>query len=166
MTDEMKMALAKEFAAGVTKINQFILEYSGTTIINGSDKDDQEMKDEKKTPSIDVMMKICKATMELGFWKCDRSWGVVFQIWQIWGYKGSVSDFVNEINSRNETKGFAYACTQNAVYKMVSKGRISRKLENWRNDGVLEPYCILGDLINSELEKEYGKDEYFEEMEE
>ena len=72
MTDEMKMALAKEFAAGVTKINQFILEYSGTTIINGSDKDENEMKDEKKTPSIDVMMKICKATMELGFWKCDR----------------------------------------------------------------------------------------------
>ena len=164
MTDEMKIELAKEFAKGVTKINQFILEYSGTTIINDS-KDDHETKDEKALPTIDVIMKISKATMDLGFWKCDRSWGVVYQIWQIWGYKGTVSDFVTEINNRIEAKNMAYACTLNAVYKMVSKGRISRNLKQWRPDGVLEPYCILGELVNSELEKEYGKDGFIEEME-
>ena len=151
------------------KIGQLIMDNHGTMNIENRMGEDEKRSEtnnsEEVVPTIDDIMKISKATMDLGFWKCDRSWGVVFQIWQIWGYKGTVSDFVTDINNRKEAKNLAYACTLNAVYKMVSKGRISRNLKQWRADGVLEPYCILGDLVNSELEKEYGKDEIIEEME-
>lgn len=165
--NEENLKVLESLVKNGAKIGQLIMDNHGTMNINnhmGEEEDEKNIREEV-VPTIDVIMKISKATMDLGFWKCDRSWGVVFQIWQIWGYKGTVSDFVNEINNRIEAKNLAYACTLNAVYKMVSKGRISRNLEKWRADGVLEPYCILGELVNSELEKEYGKEEFFEGME-
>lgn len=167
--NEDNLKVLETLAKNGAKIGQLIMDNHGTinieTHMDKGEKSSDTNSREEVIPTIDDIMKISKSTMDLGFWKCDRSWGVVYQIWQIWGYKGTVSDFVNEINNRIEAKNMAYACTLNAVYKMVSKGKISRNLKQWRPDGVLETYCILGDLVNSELEKEYGKDDFIEEME-
>lgn len=108
-----------------------------------------------KTPSFDEMMQIFKKAKEDGLWNSMRCWGVGYQLYQIWGYKGTPQDFVRLAQNSPDILMFDYPCNDNAIYKMMSKGHLSRHLENWRHDGVLECYCLLGDLINNELLKLY-----------
>ena len=65
--------------------------------------------------------------------------------------KGQCLPVVDLVNESGETEEFEYGCNLDAVYKMISKGHLSLHLENWRKDGVLEAYCLLGELINNEL---------------
>ena len=114
-----------------------------------------EEKTDKKVPTFKEMMQVFKKMNSLGFWISKRSWGVGFQMWQIWGYKGTIQDYVKLVQNCPDMKMFTYECDENAVYKMMSKGNLSLHLEKWRVDGVLEPYCILGERINEELMKLY-----------
>lgn len=122
---------------------------------NYGGKENVSTSEDKPVPTFDDMMQIFKVTHKNGYWSSNRSWGVGFQLWQIWGYKGTIQDFVNLVKKSNDAKQFDYDCNQDAVYKMISKGRLSRHLENWRTDGVLEHFCILGEKINDELLKLY-----------
>ena len=107
----------------------------------------------KEPPSFDEMMQIFKKTHKEGYWSSNRCWGVGFQLWQIWGFEGTIKDYVEMVINSGEMGEFDYECNNDAVYKMMSKGNLSRHLENWRQDGVKEQYCILGEQINQELEK-------------
>lgn len=104
-------------------------------------------------PSFDEMMLVFKKAKSEGLWNCKRSWGVGYQMWKIWGWEGTVMEFVHLVEENEEAKGFEYQCDQDAVYKMMSKGHMSLHLENWRKDGVLERHCLLGEFINKELKK-------------
>lgn len=113
----------------------------------------------RKVPTFDVMMQVFKKMNSMGYWISKRSWGVGFQMWQIWGYKGTIQDFVKLVQNCPDMKMFTYECDENAVYKMMSKGHMSLHLDEWRSNGVLEPYCILGEGINDELLKLYPPEE-------
>lgn len=121
--------------------------------------DDESGKQKKRVPTFDEMMHVFKKMNQEGYWSSRRSWGVGFQLWQIWGWKGSVADFVKLVVNSGEMDKFDYECNENAVYKMINKGHLSLHLENWEDDGVLEPYCILGTQINGELEKMFPTEE-------
>ena len=109
--------------------------------------------DEKPVPTFSQMMKVFETTYHDGFWSSNRSWGVGFQIWQNWGFNGTIKDFVKLVQNSEEAKRFEHDCNLDAVYKMFSKGHLSRRLDNWRKDGVLEPYIILGERMDRELQK-------------
>jgi hypothetical protein len=104
-------------------------------------------------PSFSEMMQVFRKAKSEGLWNCKRSWGVGYQMWKIWGWKGTVMEYVHLVENSKESKDFEYKCNQDAVYKMMSKGHMSFHLENWRKDGVLERHCLLGDFINNELQK-------------
>ncbi len=110
---------------------------------------------ESRVPTFDDMMKLFLRAKEKGLWNSMRCWGIGFQMYQIWGYKGTPQDFTRTVNKRPDAKSFAYPCNTNAIYKMMSKGHLSLRLENWRKDGVLNCYCLLGEMINNELLKLY-----------
>ena len=104
-------------------------------------------------PSFDEMMQVFKKAKSEGLWNCKRSWGVGYQMWKIWGWKGTAMEYVHLVEKSEEVKEFEYQCDQDAVYKMMSKGHMTLHLENWRKDGVLERHCLLGEFIDNELKK-------------
>ncbi|SEN37980.1 hypothetical protein SAMN04487902_11453 [Prevotella sp. ne3005] len=122
---------------------------------NGIEEEDtpSQETDEKPVPTFSQMMKVFETTYHDGFWSSNRSWGVGFQIWQNWGFNGTIKDFVKLVQNSEEAKRFEHDCNLDAVYKMFSKGHLSRRLDNWRKDGVLEPYIILGERMDRELQK-------------
>lgn len=122
---------------------------------NGVEEEDtpSQETDEKPVPTFSQMMKVFETTYHDGFWSSNRSWGVGFQIWQNWGFNGTIKDFVKLVQNSEEAKRFEHDCNLDAVYKMFSKGHLSRRLDNWRKDGVLEPYIILGERMDRELQK-------------
>ena len=125
-----------------------VYNYNSMTPKTGSHK---EEKRSSQVPTFKEMITVFKKACKEGLWNSMRSWGVGFQMWKIWGWDGTVSDFVDLVNESVETAEFEYGCNLDAVYKMISKGHLSLHLENWRKDGVLEAYCLLGELINNEL---------------
>lgn len=136
-------------------------DYHAHAPVHHGDEKAQAIKEkpESKVPTFDEMMQVFKKMNSMGFWISKRSWGVGFQMWQIWGYKGTIQDYVKLVQNCPDMKRFSYQCDENAVYKMMSKGHLSLHLEKWRGDGVLEPYCILGERINEELLKVYPPEE-------
>ena len=128
-------------------------------VSNSLAKGEENCKHKKRVPKFDEMMQVFKKVNNEGYWSSRRSWGVGFQLWQIWGWKGSVADFVKLVVNSGEMGEFDYECNENAVYKMMREGHMSLHLENWKDDGVLEPYCILGTQINGELEKMFQTEE-------
>lgn len=128
---------------------------------NGVEEEDtpSQETDEKPVPTFSQMMKVFETTYHDGFWSSNRSWGVGFQIWQNWGFNGTIKDFVKLVQNSEEAKRFEHDCNLDAVYKMFSKGHLSRRLDNWRKDGVLEPYIILGERMDRELQKMFPTSE-------
>ena len=122
---------------------------------NGIEEEDTPSQElgEKPVPTFSQMMKVFETTYHDGFWSSNRSWGVGFQIWQNWGFNGTIKEFVSLVQKSEAAKYFDHDCNLDAVYKMISKGHLSRRLDNWRKDGVLEPYIILGERMDRELQK-------------
>ena len=110
---------------------------------------------ESRVPTFDEMMTVFKKANEDGLWSSMRSWGVGFQMWLIWGWEGSVTEYVNLVINSGKMGEFDYQCNLDAVYKMISQGHMSLHLENWYEDGVKDIYCKLGEKINRELLKLY-----------
>jgi hypothetical protein len=110
---------------------------------------------DNRVPSFDEMMQVFKKAKSKGLWNCKRSWGVGYQMWKIWGWEGTVLEYVHLVENSKEIKEFEYKCNQDAVYKMMSKGHLSYHLENWRKDRVLKRHCLLGEFINDELKRLY-----------
>ena len=120
----------------------------------GEESDNSQMKRvDNHVPSFDEMMQVFKKAKSKGLWNCKRSWGVGYQMWKIWGWKGTAMEYVHLVEKSEEVKEFEYQCDQDAVYKMMSKGHMSLHLENWRKDGVQDRHCLLGEFINKELQK-------------
>ena len=131
--------------------------YNGPVNINANDQEGEKSPSqelgEKPVPTFSQMMKVFETTYHDGFWSSNRSWGVGFQIWQNWGFNGTIKEFVSLVQKSESAKYFDHDCNLDAVYKMISKGHLSRRLDNWRKDGVLEPYIILGERMDQELQK-------------
>ena len=131
--------------------------YNGPVNINANDQEGEKSPSqelgEKPVPTFSQMMKVFETTYHDGFWSSNRSWGVGFQIWQNWGFNGTIKEFVSLVQKSEAAKCFDHDCNLDAVYKMISKGHLSRRLDNWRKDGVLEPYIILGERMDQELQK-------------
>lgn len=120
----------------------------------GEEPDNSQTKPvDNRVPSFDEMMQVFKKAKSEGLWNCKRSWGVGYQMWKIWGWKGTVIEYVHLVEENEEVKAFEYQCDQDAVYKMLSKGHMSLHLENWRKDGVLKRHCLLAEFIDNELKK-------------
>lgn len=55
----------------------------------GEEPDNSQTKPvDNRVPSFDEMMQVFKKAKSEGLWNCKRSWGVGYQMWKIWGWKG------------------------------------------------------------------------------
>ena len=118
MTDEMKIELAKEFAKGVTKINQFILEYSGTTIIKDSEEDKSEKRDYKKFSKEDLANIILD--MQIHFWG-NSSYAVLFCILRdFYGYPDNRTQYEKDMQALPYGRKPSFDCTTGVVSSTFS----------------------------------------------
>ena len=83
-------------------------------------------------------------TIKDGHWWGNVSWSVVYRIYQMKGYQGTVSQFVRDVSQWPFTMHIRYDCNDDAVGKPIRTGKISRSLDKWAEDGASSQFIILG----------------------
>ena len=79
------------------------------------------------------------------------SWSVVYRIYQMKGYQGTVSQFVRDVSQWPFTMQIRYDCNDDAVGKPIRTGKISRSLDKWAEDGASSQFIILGEALMKAL---------------
>ena len=117
-----------------------------------------EQKPKRPLPTAEAMNSVCQQTCQDGYWWSNRSWSVVYWIYMIWGYRGSVSDFIVEVAKWPVSKQIKYTCNRDAISKPMKSVAMSLHLKRWKAEGVPDTYRILGEQMNGRLEAIYGND--------
>ena len=76
-------------------------------------------------------------TIKDGHWWGNVSWSVVYRIYQMKGYQGTVSQFVRDVSQWPFTMHIRY--------------EISRSLDKWAEDGASSQFIILGEALMKAL---------------
>ncbi len=105
-------------------------------------------------PTAETMVKVVESTISKGLWWGNTAWSVVFRIMQLSGYKGSISQFVREVETWPFSYKIPYSCNIDSISKPLRKGTLSRGIDNWNEDGAQKQYIILANEITSELKEE------------
>ena len=102
-------------------------------------------------PPSNIMVKVVEKTINDGFWWGNISWGVVYRIYQIKGYRESISQFVREVQKWPFTIPIRYDCNDDSVGKPIRSGKICRDIDKWEEDGASTQFFILGNALIKEL---------------
>lgn len=102
-------------------------------------------------PPSNIMVKVVEKTINDGFWWGNISWSVVYRIYQIKGYRESISQFVREVQKWPFTIPIRYDCNDDSVGKPIRSGKICRDIDKWEEDGAPTQFCILGNALIKEL---------------
>lgn len=106
-----------------------------------------------KIASKEMMSRAARITLDGGYWKSQRSWSVTFLVYCIWGYKGSINDFIAEVTNWPDGVAERMICNRDAVVKLKNMYHFTKSITEWRKNGVPEQYCILGEQLDKELDK-------------
>jgi hypothetical protein len=101
-------------------------------------------------PSSDQLKQAVTATMEQGYWWASRAWAVVFRVYQMKGYNGSISEFVREVESWNLK--LDPECNYDAVQKPIASGVLSGLPERWKAQGAQGQAVKLAEALLEELD--------------
>ena len=86
----------------------------------------------------EVMIKAAERTMDEGYWWASTAWAVVYRIYQMEGYTGSIRQFVREVEEWPWQKGPVFPCTYDGVQKPIVSGKLSGSIDKWKEDGASE----------------------------
>ncbi len=114
------------------------------------DKATVKMED-SDLPTREAMIQAVEATEKEGLWWSSRSWAVVFRVYQMKGYKGSISEFVREVKAWGLKTD--HECNYDAVQKPVASGILSGTPERWKANGAQGQTVKLAEALLRELEK-------------
>lgn len=89
-------------------------------------------------PAPEAMVWAVEKTIKDGHWWGNVSWSVVYRIYQMKGYQGTVSQFVRDVSQWPFTMQIRYDCNDDAVGKPIRTGKISRSLDKWAGG-----WCIV-----------------------
>ena len=73
----------------------------------------------EKLPAPDAMVWAVEKTINDGHWWGNVSWSVVYRIYQMKGYQGTVSQFVRDVSQWPFTMHIRYDCNDDAVGKPI-----------------------------------------------
>ncbi len=105
---------------------------------------DGEAAKKPKVATPAMMSKAAIDTQRCGYWKSGRAWAVVLAVYQIWGFKGTVKDFVDEVPTWPDIDKSSYKCNRDAASKLGQRYLLDKSVERWERNGVPKPYCLLG----------------------
>ena len=110
-----------------------------------------EGKANDEVPSPETMVRAVEKTISDGHWWGNVSWSVVYRIYQIKGYRGTISQFVRDVSHWPFTIQIRFDCNDDAVGKPIRTGKISRSLDKWAEDGASQQFIILGEALMNAL---------------
>ena len=105
----------------------------------------------EELPAPEAMVWAVEKTIKDGNWWGNVSWSVVYRIYQMKGYQGTVSQFVRDVSRWPFTIHIRYDCNDDAVGKPIRTGKISRSLDKWVEDGASSQFVILGEALMKAL---------------
>ena len=110
-----------------------------------------ESRDEQTAQAIEQksekMKQAVQKTYDDGLWWNNRSWAVVYRIWQMKGYVKGMSDFVRDVAEWN--LNIDYECKYDAVQKPINKGVYAGPVETWISNGApLQAVNLARNLLN------------------
>ena len=98
-------------------------------------------------PTPEQMCKAIEKTMDEGLWWANTAWAVVFRIYQMKGYMGSISQFVREVGDLPFKRHLNYECNDDAVSKPLRTGKLTGLPQNWINSGAHRKHQILAEKL-------------------
>lgn len=117
-----------------------------------------DKKDMSLLPSTEQMCQVVEQTMDNGLWWASTAWAVVFRVYQMKGYQGSIRQFVREVDSWKWNRTMAFPCTYDGIQKPLVSGKLSGSIEKWREEGAMRQMQVLGQALSDLLNNsEYSK---------
>lgn len=113
------------------------------TIANDKTKDDAPLF--PKLPDSETMRQAVVTSMHDGYWWGNRSWAVVYRVYQMKGYMKGIAQFVSEVESWKIES--SYTCNYDAVQKPIIQGKIVGPISTWRANGVPEAWIKLAEAL-------------------
>ena len=111
----------------------------------------------ERLPTDKQMAIVCEQTLKEGLWWGNTPWSVVYRIYCIKGYKGTIADFIDDVQRWPFKKPFAKKCNRYSVEKPLRRAKIMGPIEKWRADGASEREIKLGErlaeLLSVEIEE-------------
>jgi len=107
------------------------------------------------TPPPEVMIKAIEKTVSDGLWATSTCWSVVYVVYRILGYEGSISDFVRDVESWKFARPLKYKCNRDSVGKPLRDKRMSYNLNRWLSNGVQKPFYLLAVALVDEVRKTF-----------
>lgn len=108
---------------------------------------------EHQPPTGEQMCRIVEKMVDAGLMYTGTSWAVVYRMYQIWGYKGGINQFVRDVAGwpfKNRPKA---ECTADGVSKPLRTGKYVGKPSTWSMNGASDVAVRLGLAIEAELTK-------------
>ena len=100
------------------------------------DGDNSEVAQRKLFPDLPTAAEMQMAvaeTVRQGLWWSNRSWAVVYRVYQMKGYMQGISTFVREVAAWKMHK--TYECNYDAVQKPIAHGLLIGQPEKWLENG-------------------------------
>ena len=95
----------------------------------------------------EAMVRAVEQTMTQGYWWANTSWAIVYRVYQMKGYKGSISQFEREIKTWPWKKELVFPCTYDGIQKPLSSGKLTRTIDKWEEDGASKQMINLGEAL-------------------
>ncbi len=107
----------------------------------------EEIKEDYSLPSHVQFCRAIEKTMNDGLWWASTAWAVVFRVYQMKGYQGSIRQFVREIKDWEWKRALAYPCTYDGIQKPIVSGKLAGPVDRWKEEGVMEQMQKLGMML-------------------
>ena len=102
-------------------------------------------------PTKEEMREAVMETYQGGYWWGNRSWAVVYRVYQMKGYMKGISEFVREVETWKI--GLLYECNYDAVQKPIAKGLLVGPIEKWELNGANAQNVKLANALLVALDK-------------
>lgn len=115
---------------------------------------DHQKNTQKQSSDMPTCEEMCRAVVETikqGLWWSNRSWAVVYRVYQMKGYVSGFSQFVRDVRSWKIKIGFE--CNYDALQKPISSGMFAGHPDTWEDSGAPSQAVKLAKALLKELEK-------------
>ena len=130
--------------------NHFGMDSEGNFQFDGEKSEKMMKKLFPDLPDSEQMSQAVVATVKQGLWWSNRSWAVVYRVYQMKGYMGGFSHFIRDVENWPVKTGFE--CNYDAVQKPITSGVLLGNPENWEAQGAPKQASLLAYALLEELE--------------
>lgn len=109
------------------------------------------MQAEDAMPTKEQMCAAINETVKQGLWWSNRSWAVVYRVYQMKGYMKGFSQFVREVETWDVK--MAFECNYDALQKPISGGTLLGSPDKWEAQGAPPQAVKLAQALIAILEK-------------